>query len=122
MEMKWLLATAGLFVCLMLLLLPSGMAAPLGDGRLPGVTDAMLKADFWLAKLPAPRQLILDPAGIVSFNQAIVQALPRAVVDLDAFPAAISRAGLRQWLAADRLPRGQERYSDGTLLTAGFYD
>ena len=122
MEMKWLLAIAGLFVCLMFSLLPSAMAAPLGDGRLPGTTDAMLKADFWLAKLPAPRQLILDSAGIVSFNQAVVQALPRAVVDFDAFPATMSRASLRQWLAADRLPRGQERYSDGTLLTAGFYD
>ncbi len=122
MELKWLLVIAGLVGLLMFPLLPSGMAASLGDGRLPGVSDAMLKADFWLAKLSAPRQLILDSAGIVSFNQAIVQALPRAVVDLDAFPATLSRASLRQWLAADRLPRGQERYSDGALLTAGFYD
>ena len=122
MEMKWLLATAGLVILLMFPLLPSGIAAPVGDGRLPGVADAMLKADFWLAKLSSPRQAVLDPAGIVAFNRAIVQALPQAVVDLDEFPLAVGRASLRQWLAADRLPRGQERYSDGTLLTAGFYD
>lgn len=122
MEMKWLLVIAGLTGLLLFPLLPSGMAAQAGDGRLPGVSDAMLTADFWLAKLPAPRQLILDPAGIVSFNQAIGKALPRTVVDLNAFPASLSRVSLRQWLAADRLPRGQERYSDGTLLTAAFYD
>ena len=122
MEMKWLLATAGLVILLMFPLLPSGIAAPVGDGRLPGVADAMLKADFWLAKLSSPRQVVLEPAGIVAFNRAIVQALPQVVEDLDGFPLAVDRASLRQWLAADRLPRGQERYSDGTLLTAGFYD
>ena len=122
MEMKWLLATAGLVILLMFPLLPSGIAAPVGDGRLPGVADAMLKADFWLAKLSSPRQAVLDPAGIVAFNRAIVQALPQVVEDLDGFPLAVDRASLRQWLAAERLPRGQERYSDGTLLTAGFYD
>ena len=107
MEMKWLLATAGLVILLMFPLLPSGIAAPVGDGRLPGVADAMLKADFWLAKLSSPRQAVLDPAGIVAFNRAIVQALPQAVVDLDEVPLAVGRASLRQWLAADRLPRGQ---------------
>ena len=122
MEMKWLLATAGLVILLMFPLLPSGIAAPVGDGRLPGVADAMLKADFWLAKLSSPRQVVLEPAGIVAFNRAIVQALPQVVEDLDGFPLAVDRASLRQWLAAERLPRGQERYSDGTLLTAGFYD
>ena len=122
MEMKWLLATAGLVILLMVPLLRSGIAAPVGGGRLPGVADAMLKADFWLAKLSSPRQVVLEPAGIVAFNRAIVQALPQVVEDLDGFPLAVDRASLRQWLAAERLPRGQERYSDGTLLTAGFYD
>ena len=109
MEMKWLLATAGLVILLMFPLLPSGIAAPVGDGRLPGVADAMLKADFWLAKLSSPRQVVLEPAGIVAFNRAIVQALPQVVEDLDGFPLAVDRASLRQWLAAERLPRGQER-------------
>ena len=90
--MKWLLATAGLVILLMFPLLPSGIAAPVGDGRLPGVADAMLKADFWLAKLSSPRQVVLEPAGIVAFNRAIVQALPQVVEDLDGFPLAVDRA------------------------------
>jgi len=120
--MKWLVITTGLVGLLLFPLLSVGQAATVGDGRLPGVTDAMLKADFWSAKLSTSRQLILDPAGIAAFNRAIYAALPQAVVDLDAFPDTVGRASLRQWLAADRLPRGQERYSDGTLLTTGFYD
>ena len=120
--MKWLMLMTSLVGLLMFPLLPVGQAATLGDGRLPGVTDAMLKADFWSVKLPESRQLILDPAGIAAFNRAIYAALPQAVVDLDAFPDTVGRASLLQWLAADRLPRGQERYSDGTLLTTGFYD
>jgi len=122
MEMKWLVITTGLVGLLLFPLLPVGQAATVGDGRLPGVTDAMLKADFWSAKLPASRQLILDSAGIAAFNRAIYAALPQAVVELDAFPDTVGRASLRQWLAADRLPRGQERYSDGKLLGGGFYD
>ena len=107
MEMKWFVITTSLVGLLMFPLLPVGQAASVGDGRLPGVTDAMLKADFWTAKLPASRQLILDPAGIAAFNRAIYAALPQAVVDLDAFPDTVGRASLRQWLAADRLPRSR---------------
>jgi hypothetical protein len=122
MEMKWLVITTGLIGLLMVPLLSVGQAAPVGDGRLPGVTDAMLKADFWAVKLPAARQLILDPAGIAAFNRAIYAALPQVVVDLDAFPDTVERARLRQWLSIDRMPRGQERYSDGKLLGGSFYD
>ena len=103
MEMKWLVITTSLVGLLMFQLLPVGQAATVGDGRLPGVTDAMLKADFWAAKLPASRQLILDPAGVAAFNRAVYAALPQTVVDLDVFPDTVGRASLRQWLAADRL-------------------
>lgn len=122
MEMKWFVITTSLFALVMFSLLPAGHAAPVGDGRLPGVTDAMLKADFWASKLPTARQLILDPAGIAAFNRAIFAAMPQTVVDLDVFPDTVGRASLRQWLAVDRLPRGQERYSAGKLLGSGFYD
>ena len=122
MEMKWLLATAGLVILLMFPLLPSGIAAPVGDGRLPGVADAMLKADFWLAKLSSPRQVVLEPAGIVAFNRAIVQALPQVVEDLDGFPLAVDRASLRQWLAAERLPRGVRRERHLKLGKGGLSD
>ena len=106
--MKWLLATAGLVILLMFPLLPSGIAAPVGDGRLPGVADAMLKADFWLAKLSLPRQAVLDPAGIVAFNRAIVQALPQAVGNAVAIylvwrgddPKLHRTHALRDWLTA----------------------
>ncbi len=122
MELKWLLATiclVGLFATPMT---PVVFATTAGDGRLPGTTEAMLKADFWVGKLASPHQPILSPAGIGEFNRTIAAAMPQAVVELDRFPDSVDRATLRRWLSTDRLPRGEERYDDGTLLTVAFYD
>ena len=114
-------------ICLLAMLGIIGLSSPClaatpETAGLPGVSAAMLQAKFWIDRTPAPHQVILTPLRIDGFNQAIHAAMPQAVVDFDRFPATIDRATLQRWLAADRLPRGAERYSQGELLTGAFYD
>jgi len=109
-------------VALLLLPLPTVLAAKVGDGSLPGVMDAMLKADFWVGKLDDPHQLILTSGGIAAFNQLITQTMPQTVVDMDHYPETVDSATLRRYLSANRLPRGSEYYDNGTLLNGAFYD
>ena len=114
-------------ICLLAMLGIMGLSSPClaatpETAGLPGVSAAMLQAKFWIDRTPAPHQVILTPLQIDGFNQAIHAAMPQAVVDFDRFPATIDRATLQRWLAADRLPRGAERYSQGELLTGAFYD
>jgi hypothetical protein len=106
---------------LLFLTAPCLAAAPEPAG-LPGVSAAMLRADFWIERTPSPQQVILTPSQIVEFNQAILAALPQTMVDFDRFPEMVDRSTLQRWLAADRLPRDAERYSRGELLTGAFYD
>lgn len=122
MEMKWLLVPVGLGVLLMLLFSAPAVAAEAGDGRLPGTSDAMLKAEFWIGKLASPHQQLLSSAGVAAFNQSITATIPQAVVDLDHFSDSQDKSTLRRWLSADRLPRGKELYDDGNLLGGAFYD
>ena len=123
MEIKLFSGGIGLLAMLGIMGLSSPcLAATPETAGLPGVSAAMLQAKFWIDRTPAPHQVILTPLQIDGFNQAIHAAMPQAVVDFDRFPATIDRATLQRWLAADRLPRGAERYSQGELLTGAFYD
>ena len=100
----------------------SCLAATPETAGLPGVSAAMLQANFWIERVPAPQRVILTPAQIAEFNRAILAALPQTMADFDRFPEMVDRNTLQRWLAADRLPRGAERYSQGELLTGAFYD
>lgn len=122
MEMKEFLPVAGLAMILVFCIAaPTGYAAAT-DAGLPGTSLEMLKAEFWLTKIDAPHQILLSASQIESFNQSIYRALPGIVMDMNHFPDTLNRAVLQRWLLSERLPRGQERYDDGELLTDSFYN
>ncbi len=109
-------------VCLLLLLFGPVTGFAAGENRLPGVSEPMAHAEYWVGRIQAPHQVMLTPTEITAFNHAISAAMPQAIVEMDRFPDAIDRNTLQRWLAADRLPRGQERYSAGELVSNSFYD
>lgn len=114
---KWLIGLCLLICC------PSGVqAAPAAERLLPGIEPAMLKADFWLARMSSPQQVMMTPQEIESFNAAITAALPQDVMDLGTLPDVFSSASLRRLLTAEKLPRGKERYARGSLVQRSFYD
>jgi hypothetical protein len=119
MEIKLL---CGVLCLLLVWCIPlAGLAAPVNAG-LPGVSEPMLQAAYWIERTPSARQVILSPAEIVTFNRSIYAAMPQTVVDLARIPDAIDKTTLRKWLASDKLPRGLERYEDGKPVTSAFYD
>src|SRR5665647_2558573 len=114
MEIKFF---CGGFCLFLLLCVPAaGLAAPASTARLPGVAEPMLQPGFWIDRAPASQQVILTPDQITAFNRSISAAMPQTVVDLDKFPDSVDKNTLRRWLAADKMPRQVERYSDGKLL------
>ena len=111
-------------LCLLLVLCVSmpAQAAPAETARLPGTTEAMTQAKFWIDRTRAPQQVMLIPTEIMDFNHSIMAAMPQTMVDLDQFPDTVDRNSLQRWLAVDRMPRGIERYSDGRPVSGTFYD
>ena len=109
-------------LCLLLCCPTAGQAAPMVDTRLPGIEPPMLRAEFWIARMALPQQVMLTPQEILQFNAAITATMPQIVVDLGVWPDALTSAALRQKLMADKLPRGSERYSRGAPVGGGFYD
>ena len=120
MELKVLCGVLCLFFLLCAPMV--GLAASAGTAKLPGVSDPMLQAGFWIDRTPNSQQVILTPAQINVFNHSISTAMPQAVVELDRFPESIDKSTLQRWLAADKMPRTEERYSKGEPISGAFYD
>ena len=59
---------------------------------------------------------------IENFNKAIISAMPQVVVALSAMPDSLDKNALRQKIAAERMPRGKERYARGIPVSESFYD
>ena len=122
MELKMI----GFFLCICLLPVLCAtapvQAAPLDTVRLPGTSEAMLQAKFWIDRTASPHQVLLTPAEIEAFNRSITAMMPQTMMDLDQFPDSIDRARLQRWLAVERIPRNAERYSDGEPVSEAVYD
>ncbi|MBP2665563.1 MAG: hypothetical protein H6Q76_543, partial [Firmicutes bacterium] len=74
MEMK---LVSGVLCLLLILCFPTvGSAAPFIGARLPGVSEPMLQAGFWIDRAPSPQQVILTSASIAAFNHSISAAMP----------------------------------------------
>lgn len=108
-------AAAGLF--LMLLSAPALAAA-----GVPNVTPEMQSAGFWTNKLADPDGVIMSQREIAAFNRDIVSALPGLVYDLTDYPASLSGEKLAELVNKRPFPVDEERYSNGSLVEAAYYD
>lgn len=110
-------------LCLLLFFVPSvGQAASQNIERLPGIEPLMLQAEFWVSRMAAPQQVIMTPQEIEKFNKTIIASMPQVVVDLSALPDTLDKNALRQRIAAEKMPRGKERYARGVPVSGSFYD
>ena len=89
---------------LALLVLAAALGAPLqardsaGVAHgVPGVSEAQLAPDFWVRRLPAPDQVLLDAAAIAAQN-ARLQRLDPTIHDLRALPPVLRRAQVAGWI------------------------
>ncbi len=58
---------------------------------IPGTTAQMQRPGFWIAHHPSPDAVILDAAGVESFNQKLIKTgLTKDLLDFDAFDYKVS--------------------------------
>lgn len=108
----------------LLLALPASLAArepapatpPLA---VPGLVEAHLAPGFWIDALPDPDRVVLTPAQIAAQN-ARMQAEDPSIHDLEALPARIEGARVREWIEGlSKLPARQLFDVQGTPVERG---
>ncbi len=63
----------------------------------PGIGDAQLTADFWVAQDAQPDRVVLDEAAIAAQNEKLLRSDP-SMNDLAALPASLPRARIVEWI------------------------
>ncbi|WP_239017200.1 SH3 domain-containing protein [Seongchinamella sediminis] len=87
----------------------------------PGVQEAMLSPDYWVARL-ADSDTRMSPAQVRQFNQRAF-AVDANMHDLDQLPAALSRKQLESFIARVSRPASSPRYhaASGQPVSAADY-
>lgn len=116
-----------LILALSLLLPAVGAAArdvspAVAPGGVPGVTDAQLSADFWIARARDADALLMDRAAIEAQNARVLKQ-DRSMHDVAALPATLERATVRGWIEALSGRPDHTRYGeDGKPVAAAVFD
>jgi cell wall-associated NlpC family hydrolase len=76
---------------------PAAFAQDVAASGIPGITEADLSADTWVARLTNPDKVVLDPAAIAVLNDRIARLDP-SVYDIRHLPATLPRAQVRAWI------------------------
>jgi len=69
-------------------------SAPIPAHGVIGVDEAMLSADFWIARLPQPDRIVLDPTAIACENERLLRE-DASVYDLRGAAATLPRKRIR---------------------------
>jgi len=92
------------------------------DHGVIGVGDRHLSADYWIARQSRADQLRLDVSAIAAQN-ARMRAADKHVYALDALPARLSAADVREWLGPLSSPPARALYdAQGRVLAPGQRD
>src|SRR5689334_10150492 len=62
-----------------------------------GVSDAQLRPEFWIAREPNAKKVVLDSQAIAALNARVMQLDP-TVHDLKRFSSTLSGADVRSWI------------------------
>jgi hypothetical protein len=87
---------------------------------MPNVTAAMLSENFWIAKLQAPDQIIMNDKQIGDFNQKVIASLPDTVYDLRQYPNQLSKDKLLSLITVPKQPEDIE-YVNGQPAAVTYY-
>ena len=70
---------------------------PVPPSGVIGMQDAYFSPEFWVARAPAPDQVLMAPSAIQARNARLLQ-LDDSMHDLAALPAALDRARVEGWI------------------------
>jgi cell wall-associated NlpC family hydrolase len=97
---------------------PARAAAPSASATgVPGVETAMLSPDYWIARLRRPDAVVLGGAAIAAQDDALLRS-DKSMHPLDALPATLPRARVREWIEAMSRRPQSPRYDEAGLEVA----
>ena len=86
-----------------------------------GVSDAQLRPEFWIAREPAAKKIVLDSQAIAEQNARLMQLDP-TVHDLEKLSTTLNGADVRSWIGKlsqypdeDLFDAEQERLEENDL-------
>jgi len=118
------------FVAALALTLPGGVCCraeeapglPVPAHGVIGVNAPQLTPEFWIARLPEPDRVILEPAVIAARNENLFR-VDATMHDLRAFPATLTRKQVTEWIQAmSERPTRPMFDRDGKPVTAQMLD
>ena len=84
---------------------------------LDDLSSDMLNADYWIAKLSKPNDLLMSEEEIKEYNQQSYEQIP-LFVDLEAYPTHLSKKQLtQQILQLSSIPESDRFYGNGERVT-----
>lgn len=78
---------------------PVALAQDIAASGIPGITDADLSAETWVARLTEADKVLLDPAAIAALNERIAHLDP-SMHDIRHLAATLPREQVKAWIAA----------------------
>lgn len=109
-----------LFVAMVSLVVMALPIAAADYQLMPNVSPKMLDEGFWINKLPAPNQVILNDKQIAEFNRQVIASLPDTVYDLRQYPNQLSKDKLANLIKVPKQPEDIE-YVNGQPAAADYY-
>lgn len=102
---------------------PARAAAPFDqyDPGVPGLRAEMLTADFWIAALPRPDEVILSPREIESFNRRNMAHCEK-LVDIARHPRTMTGEAVRAAIAAVSRPPEKPLFHRGAPLSPARFE
>jgi cell wall-associated NlpC family hydrolase len=89
------------------------LVAPLADDTgVPGVQSAMLEPGYWVARLRAPDEVVLDAAAIAAQNNRVLD-MDDSMYRVEALPDTLTRERVRGWIEGISTRPTSSRYDEG---------
>ncbi len=92
------------------------------DGSIPGVTDEMQAASFWISGYKEASDVIMDASGIIQFNKQISASSKLGVVDLVTYPSQVTSTQVRSFLSEFTMPTAELFDREGTVYSQEYLD
>lgn len=91
------------------------------DLNIPGVSEEMLNADFWLRNLSDADQIIMNPMEIARYNRKSLRDC-EVLKDLRSFPMVFDGAKLQGLIEKLSVRPAKKRYLDGRELDDNYFN
>ena len=86
----------------------------------PNVSNDMLNADYWIARMIGPDDLIMTQEEISVFNKDIIHKLPETVYDLTSYPSSLTQEQLTKLVTQRPFPE-EDRFLGEKKVNSTYY-